>query len=133
MLELLNEKKANMLAKNSRNETALHIAVLFRNYKFVEKFQKLAKIDIVKETDIDGLNVIHLCARETNVKSFEYLIKTLPSNKRQSSILSKVFRNNENILHIATRNNNFEFVKEILDFRFMRRLEISRFLFYFYL
>jgi len=127
IFESLKEHKLNLLAKNSRNETALHLAVFFRNYNFVEILQKEAKIDIVNETDIDGFNVIHLCARETNIKSFEYLINTLPPDQRQTAIISTVSRNNENILHIATRNKNFEFIKEILDFRFMRRLEISEF------
>ena len=45
MLNLLKNKKSDTLAKNSRNETALHIAVLFRNYKFVEEFKKVALIN----------------------------------------------------------------------------------------
>lgn len=103
------QNRANLLAKNSRNENALHIAVLFRKDKIFEILLKIPGFKI-GDCNIENLNLLHLCAQETNIESFKYLLSLIDKKLIWKSESSK----SNNILHIATQNNNFEFVVEAL-------------------
>lgn len=60
------------------------------------------------------MTAIHLCAKESNIKSFKFLIKN------EETMLKKDSQNN-NILHIATKSNNYDLIETALDLRFLRR------------
>ncbi len=64
------------------------------------------------------MTAIHLCAKDSNIKSFKFLIKN------EETLLKKDSQNN-NILHIATKSNNYDLIETVLDFRFLKRRFIS--------
>lgn len=115
MLDLIKDI-TNLNAKNSNNENAFHLAVLFRKHDFLRKLKEiLGEINLAVFTS-EHMNVLHLCARESNIEGFGYILSELESSEeRGQELLRLTSNNNSNILHIATENNNFEFISNFLD------------------
>lgn len=113
ILKLLIKCNINLNLCNQYNETALHVAVYYENYVLIKLLLQQSDINVNIRTvsSLNSRTCLHYCCNSSsdNLNIFKQLVKHKQINARLLD--SK----NENILQIASKNDNINICKFIIE------------------
>ena len=99
---------------DKKKYTPLMSALAALNHKCVEEIISVNENVDVDMRDIEGNNMLQICAQFNNVESLNYLINKYLNSKNMGILESKNLHD-ETILHVACRHGNLEIIKIVLN------------------